>query len=112
MPGAYESMSEAANARPEKGNMMVEPEESLAQIMNDLQSGAHELETEACDLENRMLLCRARAAALRTAAGGVEAALERFREEMHAREKFMANRDGEDVPESKYDARAHANRMP
>jgi hypothetical protein len=73
-------------------------EDRLQQILADLKSEAAELEAEARDYEDRMLLCRARAVGLRTGAGGVEAALERFREEMAQRSEFMASRDGKDVP--------------
>jgi hypothetical protein len=74
------------------------PEDRLNQIMVDLHSGAESLEAEARDYEDRMLLCRARAAGLRTATEGVRAALERFREDMAKRQEFMASRDGEDLP--------------
>jgi exonuclease VII small subunit len=74
-------------------------EERLQQILADLNSEAASLEAEARDYEDRMLLCRARAAGLRTGASGVSAALERFQEEMAQRSEFMAHRDGKDVPQ-------------
>lgn len=73
-------------------------EERLEQILADLNSEAESLEAEAREYEDRMLLCRARAAGLRTGAGGVSAALERFQQEMAQRSEFMASRDGKDVP--------------
>jgi hypothetical protein len=84
-----------------------DPEEFLAQLREDFLRNADQHEQEALhlareirDLEERSAILRARAGSLRTAAGGVEAALERFNEEVakakavrHEQESLQADRD-------------------
>src|SRR5687768_15096520 len=91
--------------------MMVppDPEERVLQIRADLSSEADVLEAEARDLEDQVLLKRARAAGLREGVRGLGNALDQFQEQMARRQEFMASRDGEDVPSvmprDAYDAR-------
>lgn len=88
---------------PAKATKPPDPEDRLEMILADLRSEAESMEAEAREYEDRTLLLRARAVGLRTAAGGVEAALEKFREELARRSEFMSHRDGDDVPLRKGD---------
>ena len=102
-------------------------ENLIEQIMADFASHANILEAEARDLEDRMLAARSRAAAMRTGVAGLQAAMERYHQEMKQAQEFADKRDMNagrepavnygDFPERKinvtqYDSRAHANRMP
>lgn len=73
------------------------PEDMLEQVMADFASHASILEAEARDFEDRMLACRARAAAMRTGVGGLQAALERYATELAKAKEFQHDRDDRDT---------------
>lgn len=119
-PRAYDPTGDS----PMKAREMEAPEERLTQLQAELSSEASMLEAQARDLEDHMLILRARAAGLRTGAMGVEAAISRFRQEMESRATFMEKRDARDrepaentgtwhgKTHAEYDASGHANRLP
>lgn len=88
----------------EEGRAARNPEDRLEQVMADFRSHASILEAEARDLEDRMLACRARAAGLRTAVGGLEASLERYALEVAKAKEFAHERDGRNEPDTGTDS--------
>ena len=73
------------------------PQEFLDQLQSDFVSQANAKEAEARELEDRMLFLRAEAVGLRTAAGGLEAVVERYHLELARVKEFADQRDGRDI---------------
>lgn len=71
----------------------VDPQERLEALMADMNSRVSELTAQANDYEDRALLLRAEASALRTGVGGLEAAINRWHEEVARTKALQDERD-------------------
>jgi len=85
--------------------------ERLERTHENFAAEAHAKESRAEELEQEAARLRAEACGLRTAQKGVSEAIRDFVAAQENNAKRFADR-GDDQPEVRYDARAHANRHP